>query len=98
MPQATAARREPREEEAEAIALQALAFLAEDDARLARFLALTGLRAEDLRQRVDTRELACAVLEHLAADESLLLAFGANRAIAPERIAKALVALQGTHP
>jgi hypothetical protein len=35
-----------------------------------------------------------AALEHLAADESLLLAFAANRGIDPETIAPALSALQ----
>jgi len=80
---------------AEAVALQALAFLAADPARCARFLAITGLAVADLRQRAAARELHCAVLEHLAADESLLLAFSANSAIAPQRIAKALAQLQG---
>ena len=98
MPQSTTAEREFAEDMAQAVALQALAFLVEDPARRARFLALTGLAVGDLRQRVAARELHCAVLEHLAADESLLLAFSANSAIAPQRIAKALALLQGARP
>jgi hypothetical protein len=94
MPQSTTTARQTAEEPAQAIALQALAFLAEDPARCARFLALTGLAVGDLRRQVAARELHCAVLEHLAADESLLLAFSANSAIAPQRIAKALALLQ----
>jgi hypothetical protein len=94
MPQSRIAERELAEDMAQAIALQALAFLAEDPGRCARFLALTGLAIGDLRQRVAARELHCAVLEHLAADESLLLAFSANSAIAPQWIAKALALLQ----
>jgi Protein of unknown function (DUF3572) len=98
MPQSTKPERELAEDTAQAIALQALAFLAADRARCARFLALTGLGVGDLSRRVAARELHCAVLEHLAADESLLLAFSANWAIAPQRIAKALALLQGVQP
>ena len=98
MPQSRIPERELAEDMAQAVALQALAFLVEDPARRARFLALTGLAVGDLRQRVAARELHCAVLEHLAADESLLLAFSANLAIAPQRIAKALALLQGARP
>jgi Protein of unknown function (DUF3572) len=98
MPQSTTPERERAEDMAQAVALQALAFLAEDPARCARFLALTGLAVGDLRQRVAAREVHCAVLEHLAADESLLLAFSANAGIAPQRIAKALALLRGAQP
>ena len=95
MPQFLPPARKPAEDMAQSVALQALAFLAEDPGRCARFLALTGLAVGDLRQRAAARELHCAVLEHLAADESLLLAFSANSAIGPRRIAKALALLQG---
>jgi Protein of unknown function (DUF3572) len=98
MPQFLPSEREPAEDMAQTVALQALAFLAEDPRRWARFLALTGLAVRDLRQRIAAREVHGAVLEHLAADESLLLLFSANSAIAPERIAKALALLQRAHP
>jgi hypothetical protein len=83
----------PRDE-ADAIALQGLAFLAEDEARMARFLAITGMDPAGLRDRVGTPELNRAVLEHLAGDESLLLVFAATSGIDPERIAPAIAALQ----
>jgi Protein of unknown function (DUF3572) len=79
---------------AEAIALEGLAFLAEDRARLQRFLDLTGLQPLLLRRDAAEPFLQRAVLEHLAADESLLLAFAANRALAPESIARALALLE----
>jgi hypothetical protein len=79
---------------AQAIALAGIAFLAEDPARLRRFLDLTGLSPTALRHQIATPELQGAVLEHIAADESLLLAFAANRAIDPETIAPALSVLQ----
>jgi hypothetical protein len=83
---------------AETIAAQGLAFLASDVARLSRFLALTGLDASGLRDRVDTPEMLSAVLEHLVHDESLLLIFSAEAGIAPERIGPALALLQASRP
>src|SRR5687767_10969035 len=68
---------------AEAIALQGLAFLAEEPARLRRFFSITGLGPGEVRARASTPELMLAVLEHLAGDESLLLVFAASYKIAP---------------
>jgi hypothetical protein len=65
-------------ESAEVIALQGLTFLAQEPARFLRFLKLTGLEPQDARTQAGTRELALAVLEHLAQDESLLLVFAAS--------------------
>ena len=81
-------------EAAEDIAVQGLAFLAEEPARLSRFLTLTGLTPADIRARVQTPEFLAAVLEHFAADESLLMVFAANAAVAPETIGPALALLQ----
>ena len=82
-------------ESAEAIALQGLTFLAEDAARMQRFLKLTGLEPSEVRARAGTPDLSLAVLEHLAGDESLLLVFAASRAIAPESVGRAIVLLEG---
>jgi len=80
-------------EVADAIALEGLAFLAQDRARMAQFLALSGLHGGQLRALLGTRELALAVLEHLAADESLLLVFSQSHAIPPQRIRPAILLL-----
>ena len=85
-------------EAAEAIALQGLAFLAEEPSRLQRFVTVTGLDPGELRARADAPELLSAVLEHLANDESLLLVFAASRGIAPETIAPAIALLQARTP
>ena len=82
-------------ESAEAIALQGLTFLAQERARFLRFLNLTGLEPQDARALAGTPELALAVLEHLAQDESLLLVFAASCAVAPARIDLAISALRG---
>jgi hypothetical protein len=85
-------------EAAEAIALQGLAFLAEEPGRLQRFVTVTGFAPDELRARADTPELLTAVLEHLADDESLLLVFAASRLITPEAIGRATALLQARAP
>jgi hypothetical protein len=85
-------------ESAEAIAVQGLAFLAEEPARLARFFLVTGLDPGEVRARASTPELLSAVLEHLAGDESLLLVFAASRRVAPESIGRAIALLQAPQP
>jgi hypothetical protein len=81
-------------ESAETIALSALAFLAEDVARLGRFLALTGVGPSELRQEARTPPIQAAVLGHLLQDESLLLVFAASHGIAPELVAPAYALLE----
>ena len=83
-------------EEAQAIALTALTFLAEDAARLSRFLTLTGITPAGLRNGADTREILAAVLDHLTNDESLLLVFCASKSIAAESIEPARALLSGS--
>ncbi len=75
--------------DAETLALQILAFLAEDRRRLERFLALTGLRAEALQTNAGETETLLAVTQHLLDDESLLLVFASQAGVAPEHIAEA---------
>jgi hypothetical protein len=79
---------------AEDVAVQALAFLAQEPARLARFLQLTGIAPADIRAQAQTPRFLGAVLEHILADESLLLSFTANASIAPRAVAPALALLQ----
>jgi len=80
-------------EDAEIIGLKALAFLADDEARIGRFLALTGLSTEELRAQASNASMLQAVLEHLAGDESLLLVFAAEASLEPDRIGPALQVL-----
>jgi hypothetical protein len=81
-------------ETAEGIAAQGLAFLAEEPARLAGFLNVTGLTPDQIREQAATPEFLAAVLEHLAGDESLLLVFAANTTVAAETVTPALALLQ----
>ncbi len=71
---------------AETIAIAALAFLAQDGARLGRFLALTGLGPDELRENARQHVMLAAVLNHLLGDESLLLVFSSETGVVPEAI------------
>jgi hypothetical protein len=81
-------------DQAEIVALQALAFLAEDAQRLGTFLALTGLGPEELRAQAREPHLLAAVLDHLLRNESQLLVFAAEYKIAPELIGQAHALLE----
>lgn len=82
-------------QDAEAIAIQALAFIAADPERLAAFLAHTGLGPETLREAAAEPEFLSHVLDHLAMDESALLAFAANEGLTPAAVAGARAVLSG---
>jgi hypothetical protein len=77
------------------LAVKALIFLAADEERVSRFLALTGLDPSDIRARLGERGFQLAVLDHLAGDEALLLAFAEAEALAPEAVGRARRALGG---
>lgn len=79
----------------EALAITALSFLAGDPERLGRFLAVTGLGPETLRQAAARPGFLAAVLDYLAGDETLLLAFAANAGLAPEAVVRARQRLGG---
>jgi Protein of unknown function (DUF3572) len=76
-------------EEAELVAVSAFAFVAGDPERLARFLEITGLRPETIRQAAASPGFYGAVLDHVAADEQLLLALAGALGTKPERIMQA---------
>lgn len=74
-------------DEAERVAIEALGFLAEDPARLQRFMTETGLDVVTLRSAAEAPEVLASILGHLLEDESSLLVFAASRGIGPEMIA-----------
>lgn len=80
---------------AAALALRALVFLAQDPDRIARFLGATGLDAADLRGLVGETGFQLALLDHLAGDETLLLAFAQETRTPPDEIGHARRALGG---
>ncbi|MCP8939872.1 DUF3572 domain-containing protein [Alsobacter sp. SYSU M60028] len=80
---------------AQALAVEALGFLASDPERLTRFLDLTGLTPETVRRAAESPGFFVAVLDHLAGDESLLLTFAANADVPPQRVLAARDLLAG---
>jgi Protein of unknown function (DUF3572) len=82
-------------EAAEMLAIQALGFIAEEPERLDAFLGATGLTVERLRESASSPDFLAGVLEHMLADESLLVAFADSAAIDPADIARARGALGG---
>lgn len=59
----------------ETLGLQALAFLVADDDRRNRFLALTGIQGDQLREIATTQHGLGAILDYLLGFEPLLLEF-----------------------
>jgi len=80
---------------AEDMAVSGLSFLAADDERLSRFLALSGLDPARLRAAAAAPGFLAGVMAHLAGDESLLLAFAADIGAAPEEVGAACALLAG---
>ncbi|MCA0406837.1 MAG: DUF3572 domain-containing protein [Proteobacteria bacterium] len=80
---------------AEALAIEALVYLAQDEARLSRFMALTGLEAQDLRAAAAAPGFLAHVLDYVGQDESLLIAFAAEKHMVPEAIMRAARLLAG---
>lgn len=73
-------------EDASTVALQVLTFLASSPDRIGRFLALTGTDPQALRSKLGSAEFQAAILDHLMADESLLLTYSAEYRTDPEMI------------
>ena len=71
------------------MAIEALAWLAGDPTRLERFLALSGLGPQNLRRAAADPGFLGAILDYLAANESLLIEFSTYSKRAPEAIARA---------
>ena len=80
-------------EAAEMLAIQALSFIAEEPERLNAFVSATGVSLERLRESARSPGFLAGVLEHMLADESLVVAFADSAAIDPADVARARDAL-----
>jgi hypothetical protein len=81
--------RKVSEDAAAMLAIAALTFIAEEPERLGRFLALTGIGPESLRDAARDQGFLLGVLEYVSGDETLLTAFATQREIDPEDIGRA---------
>jgi hypothetical protein len=75
--------------ESEALAIDALAFLAGNPEELGRFLALTGLGPANLRQAASDPGFLAGVLDHIMTDEALLLSFAGQQGVDARTVAAA---------
>jgi hypothetical protein len=82
-------------EAAEQLAIQALSFIASDATQLGRFLALTGIGPAEIRDAAREPGFLAGVLDHVAGDERLVVAFAADAGIEPDQVAQARTALSG---
>ena len=80
---------------AEAIAAQALGFIASDSARLGRFLAESGIGPETIRQAATDPAFLPAVLDFILSHEADLLDFAAHLGIDPKHVTAARRLLPG---
>ncbi len=83
--------------EAEQIAIAALAFLAADRERVARFLEETGFALASIRTAAQEPGFLMGVLDHFASHEALLLAFAAEHELDPADVLAARNFLAGPH-
>jgi Protein of unknown function (DUF3572) len=82
-----------RRQAAEELAVAALGFIAGEPERLGRLLALTGIGPESIRLAAREPNFLLGVLDHVASEEALLVAFAAERGIDPAEVAQARDAL-----
>ena len=78
----------------EALALGALGWTLSEDARAGRLVALTGLTAAGMRERLDDRDFLAAVLRFLEGHEPDLLACAAALNVAPTQLVAAREGLE----
>lgn len=82
-------------EAAETVALQALGWLAGNDALLPVFLGATGASAEDLRARAAEAAFLGAVLDFVMMDDQWIMAFCDAQGIGYDQPIRARAALPG---
>ena len=76
-------------ETAEMLAVQALAFIAQDAERLSGFVSSSGVAVESIRAAAREPDFLVGVLEHMLADETLLIEFADSAGIDPADVGRA---------
>jgi hypothetical protein len=84
-----------KHDDAVAIAVDGLTFIAAEATRLGRFLDLTGLTPQSIRAAARDAGFLLGVLDYIDADEALLKTFAESSSIHPSTVSKARLALGG---
>jgi len=87
--------RKEQQAAAEQLAIAALGFIAGEPEQLGRFLAMSGIGPDSLRDAAREPRFLAGVLDHVTADEALLLAFAAAHEIDPDAVMRARDVLAG---
>ncbi len=82
-------------EDADVLALRALAWTLADERRAERLLAVTGIDPAGLRARAGERPVLAAVMQFLLAHEADLIACADAIGVAPDALARAAGVLEG---
>lgn len=85
----------PALEQAQTIALHALTFIARDPEVLGTFLTTTGIGPQELKDKMSDPEVMGGVLDHLIADDRLMMEFCNEMVLSPETVMLARRALPG---
>jgi Protein of unknown function (DUF3572) len=83
---------------AETVAIRALGFIAAESERLGRFLALSGIEVDSLREAAREPNFLLGVLDYLTTDDVQLQAFADEAEMAPEDVVRARDLLAGAPP
>src|SRR5260370_28242651 len=86
---------EPQLAKAQEVAVAAFGFIAAEPRRLGRFLEMTGIALESIREATRQTHFLAGVLDHISDDEPLLLAFAAQTGIDPNEVVRARTVLAG---
>jgi hypothetical protein len=80
---------------AQDLAVAVLRFIAAEPRRLGRFLEMTGIAPESIREAARETQFLAGVLDHISDDEPLLLDFAAQAGIDPKEVIRACAILSG---
>ena len=80
-------------DEAETLAVAAFSAITGDGERMSRFMAVSGLQPETIRQAAGSPRFFAGILDYVVSDEPLLIALATEMSVKPERIMGAHLAL-----
>ncbi|HRE60762.1 MAG TPA: DUF3572 family protein [Micropepsaceae bacterium] len=83
---------------AEALAIEAIAFILADDDLIPRFLSATGVDPADLRERLGDSEVLAAAFNFLMSEEATARRFAEEHRLSPEQMQLVLARLTGEAP
>ena len=84
-----------KQDQAEAISLQALAYLLGQDDLTGAFLSASGVQPGEMRERASDPHFLGAVLDFLLQDDAWVLGFAQAAGLAPQDVQSARAALPG---